>query len=212
MPAWTRQPIPGAGHVPLAQVFAPPFNASFWGFLVAKLSPPEPPHQQRRLKTEDSAAPVGTGEHLLFDDHYFQQRKSLHFAMHQPRKTYELAVTATKPWEMALGGYASIVQAGPSDFRIYYDAMGAAAPNTVGHAWRVFCVAISKDGKSNWTKPNLGLHQFAGSTANNIVIGGSSSQVSPGSVFLDTNPKTAASERFKLNALVPILYQRLSFD
>lgn len=32
-------PIPGAGHVPLAQVFAPPFNASFWGFLVAKLSP-----------------------------------------------------------------------------------------------------------------------------------------------------------------------------
>jgi acetyl esterase/lipase len=33
-------PIPGAGHVPLSRVFAPPFNTSFWGFLVAKMGEP----------------------------------------------------------------------------------------------------------------------------------------------------------------------------
>ena len=30
-------PIPGAGHVPLTQVFTHPANVSFWGFLIAKL-------------------------------------------------------------------------------------------------------------------------------------------------------------------------------
>ena len=52
-------PIPGAGHVPLAQVFAFPANVSLWGFLVAKLAA-----GGQQLKTDDSSADPETGPHV----------------------------------------------------------------------------------------------------------------------------------------------------
>jgi hypothetical protein len=118
----------------------------------------------------------------------------LQFAAHPPTRTNELSVVPT--WEPHIAGYNSIVQAGAEDFRIYYDVIGPGG-------WRVMCVAVSSNGRTNWTKPSLRLNRFNGSTANNIGLGGTNtSTVSPGAVFLDTNPAVKPQHRFKANALL----------
>jgi hypothetical protein len=146
-----------------------------------------------------SAAPlhVGNETHLLLDAELVGHCSGLSLVAHRPSQASSteqpLAIVAEHPWEHRLAGYASVVQAGAADFRIYYDAMGP--------TWRVFCVATSSDGK-RWSKPSLGLHNFNGSTANNIVMGGTGSNVAGGNVFLDSNPAAKPSERFKMSARV----------
>ena len=48
-----------------------------------------------------------------------------------------------------------------------------------------------------FTKPVLGLVEFAGSKANNIVIAMGGNDVNGGNVFVDDNPRMPASERYK---------------
>ena len=82
-------------------------------------------------------------------------------------------------------------------------------------------MAVSHDGKQ-WTKPSLGITEFNHSTSNNsaytsslqpilqlsergcaVVMGGNGTgkSVSPGQVFVDTNPATKPEHKFKLNVL-----------
>jgi hypothetical protein len=85
-----------------------------------------------------------------------------------------------------------------TDWRIYYDAFGPAG--------RFTCVAVSTDG-TTYTKPGLGLVMFENSTDNNIIgVVGTGPTVKPtplghsqwGAVFIDRNPTTPLSERFKI--------------
>eukprot|EP01052_Picozoa_sp_SAG31_P057776 SAG31_NODE_17285_length_676_cov_5.628387_2_plen_78_part_00 len=49
-----------------------------------------------------------------------------------------------------------------------------------------------------FSRPNLGVVEFAGSTSNNIVWPRSKTSHSPGTVFLDTNPAAKRNEKFKM--------------
>ena len=130
--------------------------------------------------------------HLFVDDHFTEHSSGVEFVVHQPRRTNERSIIPEMPWEPHIAAYNSVVQAGPEDYRIYYDA--------IGPTWRLLCVAVSRDGVV-WSKPSLGLNEFNGSTSNNIILGGDGKNrsVSPGNVFVDTNPATASAHRFKLN-------------
>ncbi len=59
------------------------------------------------------------------------------------------------------------------------------SPNSLSH--RRICLATSNDGLS-WTKPELGLFNLNGSTANNILL-----EDSGVSVFIDGSPQAKAS-------------------
>ena len=66
---------------------------------------------------------------------------------------------------------------------------------------RCTCLAISSDGGHTFTKPNLGLVSFNGSTQNNIVMPRNKTSWSSGTVFEDENPAAPPDEKFKLIAL-----------
>ena len=143
---------------------------------------------------------VGTREHLLlWGDQSLTAMTTLVPQTHPPRKTGIMAVVPDKPWERLIFSYNSVLKVGVADYRIYYDAFGS--QKDVGN--RFFCVATSTDGIV-YTKPNLGQVSFENSTENNIIgavglgPGPELTAVPAGTVFLDENPHTPASEKFKM--------------
>ena len=83
----------------------------------------------------------------------------------------------------------SSVQVSALELRLYYDAIGPRG--------RYLCIAISRDGGITFTKPMLGIVDFGGSTANNIVLGSETEYIEPGIVFIDTNPKCLPGQTYK---------------
>jgi hypothetical protein len=145
-----------------------------------------------------AALAVGTREHLLlWGDPALTASTTLVARTHPPRKTGIMAVVPDKPWEFLIFAYTAALKVSDSDYRIYYDAFGS--HQSGGN--RFFCVATSTDG-TVYTKPQLGLVPFENSTQNNIVgvvgLGPDPLAVLAGTVFIDENPRTPASERFKL--------------
>lgn len=140
--------------------------------------------------------------HLFVDTEGLSNVEGLQLLQHRPSKTYDMVVEPDKPWDGGgalrgkIAGYNSVVQVSDTELRIYYD--------TFGQFGRFLCVAVSKDAGNTWTKPSLGLVEFDGSTANNIIAGkqlNSSSleeSIEPGTVFIDQNPRCPASEKYKM--------------
>lgn len=140
--------------------------------------------------------------HLFVDKVGLAATDGLSLRQHRPSKTYEMAVQPDKPWDGggpmhgAIAGYCSAVQVSATELRIYYD--------TFGQFGRFLCVAVSQDGGRTWDKPSLGLIEFDGSTANNIVAGkpinstSMEESIEPGTVFLDSNPDCPAAEKWKM--------------
>jgi hypothetical protein len=88
--------------------------------------------------------------------------------------------------------YHSVVQDG-GRIRIYYS--GRPVPSIADESKeQVTCMAESKDG-INFTRPELGIHEFESSRKNNIVWRGTPSHnFTP---FMDANPKAPEDQRFK---------------
>ncbi|MFM8220429.1 MAG: hypothetical protein ACKOJF_16060, partial [Planctomycetaceae bacterium] len=116
--------------------------------------------------------------------------------LHPPRKTGERLLESSLPWENATLNWFSILREGDR-FRLWYecyDVAGWPTPDDTS-----FCYAESTDGL-NWTRPQLGLTEYQGSTANNILFrqigtGAHRSRVHGTCVFLD--PAAPAEERYK---------------
>eukprot|EP00039_Didymoeca_costata_P012280 m.176182 g.176182 ORF g.176182 m.176182 type:complete len:592 (-) comp15438_c0_seq14:899-2674(-) len=99
-------------------------------------------------------------------------------------------ITQTEPWEAyAVFAYNSVVQAGPQDFRMYYDCIEGVNKTLAN---RRICMAQSTDGLT-WTKPNFGVYNRSGSTNNNILLDDSGV-----SVFIDGNPTASPDEKWKM--------------
>lgn len=127
--------------------------------------------------------------------------------LHHPEPK-DIAITHDAPWEGSGCGYHSVFKDGDL-YRMYYKAWhldvqrgtaGKAKLNTASHPLYT-CYAESKDGL-HWTKPNLGLVDFKGSKANNIVLASGEwqgAQIDAGHIALakDENPNAAADARYK---------------
>ncbi len=104
----------------------------------------------------------------------------------------EVVFHADQPWEGKAAGYFTMLQ---DDGRIlaYYSAR----PTVTAHdesREQFACVLESTDGIT-FTRPHAGLHEFAGSTRNNIIWRGT-----PGhnfTPFRDLNPQAPEDQRFK---------------
>ena len=139
--------------------------------------------------------PLEIGSRLeLFVDEFLVERFEGEAALrlHKPAPR-EVVLVAEKPWEGNTSAYFTIFQDGDL-YRMYYrgshfDEKGRKATHR-----EVTCYAQSADGV-HWTKPELGLFEFGGSKANNIVWdGGGAHNFTP---FKDANPASPADARYK---------------
>lgn len=141
------------------------------------------------------------GREVLWDDSLTEEctaEKILHSPWYKsPIMTFD------KAWEGDGCGYFNVIHDPVSStWFMYYTAVemfkddgSFTSPSDI-HA----CVLLSKDGIS-WTRPELGIVEFEGSRANNIIAGKENlpglTGVDNFYVMLDTNPSPAVKERFK---------------
>jgi hypothetical protein len=140
---------------------------------------------------------VGSDRQLFLDDLFFESNSGIELKMHKPRAE-EVIFQRDKPWETRSLDTPCIVRDGDL-YRMWYRAdQGSRSDRMESGSW--LCYAESKD-CINWDKPNLGLVEYEGSSANNIVfpaegIGGFS--VKNPSVLIDHAAPSA--ERYKMIA------------
>ncbi len=137
---------------------------------------------------------------LMVDDHLIDSLSGAATQrLHHPVRR-GLALVHDEPWEGNMGNYHTVFHdpdyKDGGRYRMYYHGWQTAIGDNKGHPL-VICYAESKDGIS-WEKPELGLVEYEGSKANNIVLGEmNGSECHEFSVFKDTNPEARDGEKYK---------------
>lgn len=136
---------------------------------------------------------IGTQRELFVDDYLIGQFSGEARQVLQKPVPQEVVLVTDKPWEGNTCAYYTIFQDGER-YRMYYRGSHYDEQTRKAAHAEVVCYAESRDG-IRWTKPELGLCEFAGSTANNIVWNG------PGghnfTPFKDANPDCPPEARYK---------------
>jgi hypothetical protein len=139
---------------------------------------------------------VGSDKQLLIDDLFFESQEGVTLRIHPPRKTGERMLEPNRPWESATLNWFTVME-DDGVFRMWYECYDVAG--WYGADDIAFCYAESADGV-RWTRPNLGLLEYQGSSDNNILfrmIGpeGAHSRVHGTGVFKD--PHAPPEARYK---------------
>lgn len=150
--------------------------------------------------------PINVGSRLeLFVEDTLIERlvRGARLELHHPTRR-EVVFRTDAPWEGNASAYPSIVQDGKT-IRLYYHGLhypdgGPDALKLKEHP-AVMCVAESEDGLS-FRRPELGVCEYHGSKANNIVLQGETVKDIGGdpahtSVCLDANPDCPPAEKYK---------------
>ena len=116
---------------------------------------------------------IGTRSQLLVDDYLIAQSVGITTQLHPMTKQPEPVLKAEAPWERPeVGGLWGIpnVLYDPDEglFKLWYNTFGTYPARNLQPEPEYACYATSTDGL-NWERPDLGLCQYAGSTANNIL-------------------------------------------
>ncbi|MDG2125534.1 MAG: hypothetical protein P8J87_17655 [Verrucomicrobiales bacterium] len=137
-----------------------------------------------------TAIPVGTGRQLFVDHFLIDQLDGTRLQLHPPQPRGQV-LRFDQPWEGIYSGYETVLQDGAT-LRLYYRGMPEAKHD---FDTEVTCVAESTDG-IHWTRPQLGLYEVHGSTANNVVLARSRGchNFAP---FIDTSPGCPPEQRYK---------------
>lgn len=142
-----------------------------------------------------AAEPIVIGSRLepLMDDFLIQSLAGdarLDLKRPEPR---EVVLVTDRPWEGNTCAYYTIFQDGDR-YRMYYRGSHYDTKKRKSAHPEVTCYAESRDG-IHWVKPALGLCEFAGSKANNIVWDGLGTHNF--TVFKDANPDCPPEARYK---------------
>ncbi len=144
------------------------------------------------------AIDVGNRKQIFLDGLFVESKTDVQFTMHKPYRDGQTLIKPDRPWEMGpkgieqrIGLYSCVLKE-DGRIRVWYDMeRGVMSPEIrVGYA-------ESKDG-INFTKPELGLHEVDGSTANNVVISGE--RTAGAAVWID--PHAAPEHRYKTQTKV----------
>ncbi len=135
---------------------------------------------------------IGDRLELFVDDYLIESMAGAQLRLHEPIDRGPAIVSLEKPSESIYLGYVTVVKDGDI-YRMYYRGDSSLANGT-------YCYAESSDG-IYWEKPDLGLHEYKGSTQNNIVLMGQygSHSFAP---FLDANPDATPEQRYKALGLL----------
>ena len=110
----------------------------------------------------------------------------------QPPQPAEMVLAFDRPWEGPYCGYVTVFLDGDK-YRMYYRGKPTADADGTGE---YTCYAESGDGIA-WTKPNLGLHEYEGSTENNLVLADAAPFSHNFIAFRDARPGVPESEQYK---------------
>lgn len=129
---------------------------------------------------------------LFVDHHAIERMDNVRLELQHPVRR-ETVLKFDKPWEGAFCGYVTVIKDGDL-YRMYYRGLPTAGKD--GSEAEVTCYAESKDG-INWTKPELGLYEWEGSKANNIVLAGQAPFSHNFAPFLDASADYGDDKRYK---------------
>ena len=135
---------------------------------------------------------IGSRRELFVDRYLVDGTDNVRFQLHHPVDE-GVVLPFDRPWEGEFCGYVTILTVGDG-YRAYY--RGRVGTGKDGDSSESTCVAESKDGIT-WTRPELGIHEIEGSSANNVVLFRQAPYSHNFSPFVDANPEAEASERFK---------------
>jgi hypothetical protein len=157
----------------------------------------------------ETASPtdVGSQKQLFIDDRFIARSEGITLTMNPPYQDHEPLLVGDRPWEGRIGAYNTVLKEGDL-FRMWYYAY---PPDRSSRIVEGVTYAESEDG-IHWTKPELGLIEYQGSKANNLVapqpVGsegywfgagrGLDLRMQGAMVFRDTNPSCPPAERYKL--------------
>ncbi|MCA9075091.1 MAG: hypothetical protein KDA93_08665, partial [Planctomycetaceae bacterium] len=139
--------------------------------------------------------PVEIGARLepLFDEFLIEEvTGDVALKVHQP-SPQEVVFVTDKPWEGNTCAYYSIFQDGDL-YRMYYRGSHFDEQTRKATHREVTCYAESTDG-IHWTKPELGLFEYEGSKANNIILDGLGTHCFV--AFKDMNPDCDPQAKYK---------------
>ena len=155
------------------------------------------------LSRADDPIDVGSRRELFVDDCLIESLAGkAELRLNHP-VARELVLEHDAPWEGTGSGYHSVFRDGDK-YRMYYKAwhidVSRGRLDTSAHP--LYCCYAESDDGIHWRKPELGLHEFRGSKANNIVIasgtiGGAQADAGHPAVFKDDNPNCPADARYK---------------
>ncbi|MBI4622033.1 MAG: hypothetical protein HY736_02290 [Verrucomicrobia bacterium] len=144
---------------------------------------------------------VGSRRELWIDGFLVDQLQGkAELRLHHP-VAREVVIKHDRPWEGNASAYHSIFKDGDR-YRMYYRGWQITfTPGKARTSNNFLCFAGSDDG-IHWRRPELGLHEFQGSKANNIVLlsgtfQGVNADAGHPAVFKDENPAAKPTERYK---------------
>jgi hypothetical protein len=137
---------------------------------------------------------LGNRRELFVDEHLIAKLDGATRRLHRPMAR-DVAIVHDAPWEGNISYYHTVFRDGDK-YRMYYrgghSGKRESYPDASKH--QLVCYAESDDG-IHWTKPSLGLHEFNGSTENNIMWTGIG--VHNFVPFRDANPECAVEAKYK---------------
>jgi hypothetical protein len=137
---------------------------------------------------------IGSRRELFVDRCLIETMSNTTLQLHRPTPA-EIVLKREHPWEGFLAfGYMTVLKDGDR-YRLYYRSYPGGEEND-GSANEMTCYAESGDG-IHWTKPELGLFEFQGSTKNNVVLAQAAPYTHNFSPFIDTRPGVSAEQRYK---------------
>ena len=117
---------------------------------------------------------VGSGKQLFLDEMFFASSRGVELTVNPPVDG-GVCIQADRPWESAHAGLWCVIvpDTKASHVKMYYEgyAQRPEGPDGMPQELRTMCCAVSTDGVT-WEKPELGLYEYQGSKANNIVFMG----------------------------------------
>jgi hypothetical protein len=135
---------------------------------------------------------IDSHRELFVDDHLIESLNGAKLELQHPRER-EVAMVHDAPWEGCTSTYHTIIQDGDT-YRMYYRGGGWDEAKKKSRHPDFVCYAESKDG-IHWKRPELGIYEFDGSKANNIILEGNAAHnLAP---FIDTNPNCKPDEKYK---------------
>ncbi|MCO8121336.1 hypothetical protein NHH03_06275 [Stieleria sp. TO1_6] len=144
------------------------------------------------LRAGDDVIDIGSRRELFVDHLLIDKLDNVRLVLNRPRDE-GIVMPFDKPWEGPFCGYCTVIKEGDL-YRLYY--RGSPVGGADGNSGESYCYAESSDGVS-WTKPELNLYEFQGSTKNNIVLADAAPVTHNFCPMLDDRPGVPAEERFK---------------
>lgn len=154
------------------------------------------PHAQAGGK---SAVDIASRRELLVDDFMIDGVSGPLKLRLNPAIPREVVMHMDQPWEGPTNAYYNLVDAGDGRSLLYYSSRPKSGLGDYSDE-QFCCVAETTDG-IHFSRPNLGLVDFNGSTANNIIIAGKSGHNF--TVFRDSRPGVEGDQAFKAVAFHP---------